>query len=132
MPAKNIKSRTANKKQGFKFKPWMAFVIIGVVLVAGFAIYRFSRAGAGNSEAELDRYFVYQNGYTAKVSLDNSFLYKTYRKNPNYVACYFAPRTQEAVNAWNRYFSPSYKQTNPNNQNYTIQLGRWYPTKKCI
>ncbi len=132
MTTKRLKSKTLQKKQGFKFKPWMAFVIIGVVLVAGFAIFRFSRAGAGNSEAELDKYFVYDRGYTAKVSLDNSFLYKTYRKSPNYVACYFAPRSQQAADAWNRYFSPSYKRTNPNNQNYTIQIGRWYPSKKCV
>lgn len=125
------KSNVSKSKQltHFRFKWWMAVVGVGVVAVIGIIIVRFSFAGAGLSEAEIDSYWYYNNGYRdARVSNDGNYSYKTYRKNGQIGACYFSPSNQQAANSWNTFFSGK----STNNSNGTILVGRWYPSKKCI
>lgn len=49
MAKTKTKSKTLNKKPGFKFQWWMGFVLIALVAVVGVAILRFSNASGGLS-----------------------------------------------------------------------------------
>jgi len=125
------KSRVSSRSQltKFKFKWWMALILVGVVAILGIVILRFSYAGAGSSEAQIDQYFYYDNGYRdVHLVREGGFAYKTYRKNGQIGGCYFSPLTQEAVNSWNAYFGVK----STGNENARIILGRWYPSKKCV
>jgi hypothetical protein len=54
MPSKQTtKTRTStsgtSKKSSFKFRWWMALTLVGIVVVVGILVLRFSRASGGNT-----------------------------------------------------------------------------------
>ncbi len=129
-PKSRVSKKNSTQLTQFKFRWWMGLILVLVVAVIGIVVFRYSHAGAGNSEGELDSYFVYQRGYSARVANDGTFLYKTYTSPGGGKACYFAAATQQAADSWNAFFSPSYKSNGSGSP--TIIVGRWYPSKKCI
>lgn len=49
--ATKARKNIASKKKGFEFKPWMAFVAIALVVIAGYTIVRFSQAASKSNHS---------------------------------------------------------------------------------